>query len=958
MEKYLKPNPTRVLGHALGRALGRLVLTQGPQHTNATAAALSVNSATNVSSGETKVETPALASRFSRLNSTGSNDNVIPVSPEVEGKLNDHAQLEFNIFAQQIPKCLLTALMKKIDLASVHPDWGINKEYSRNTVKQMKGWLIDHYKKIHKDAQSSILREPGLSAQYARTMRKRKREEKPPHTSSSSDAKKKKRASRVTATELVIKLGKNEGYSLSTKQGHLFCNHCSKCIAKKGQIFTQHVKDHHKSQRHKKNVVKNKENEGTLNQDTVYSYLKTASSMASVSRETMNFRFHVLRAFLKAGTPLSSIDVVRPVLEVYAGHSLTHSTNLSKLITDVVALELKQTQDELKNSLVSLCFDGTSNIDEVTAVITRSIIQPTSASGTPKVVQRLIGLPVTTASLHGAQLANVLLHSLLKMGFDGKEVFACMADRCHVNDACFTVLQEHLKMFQNCFRMPCFSHTINNAGKRLFEETLTQSFVFLRLFWNRFQKITKNSRTAKDEFKRVTGESLLSYSNTRWWSKYDCLAQISNVFDKLLLWIDGIKEKVIKPDSALKLYAMLLDDSNLHFLKVELAAYIFLGKKLRRATYLLEGNSQLAFITFNVVKTVLDELKNGISNIPAVAEVSKAAVKWATTTEGHSAIKIAEEEMKIAKAHYDALQDSNIVRRRGRSSRNTEPVSGLTPAQEKAALLRRAKEKLEKKKEEDHLAKILAAKEEMLLAKKAASPPMTEQEWMKYAIDQIESGVNYFIEKFDTGGPCNNALSVFEAASIYHPDTGGSKMSLEDAEKLVKHFALLPSYKDDETKIEQLSAELGEVKFIVQDYQRALRPGNKCKVDAPGYLFNRRDAKIVQMHERENIPYSYTVKYVGETKETKVSSDMVHRVPVDVLSIFYRKKILVPHTYALIEKLVLLQPSSGSAERVFSLLQAFFASNGRRASSLMDLKLATLMLRYHDRDLRPPKLRS
>ena len=36
------------------------------------------------------------------------------------------------------------------------------------------------------------------------------------------------------------------------------------------------------------------------------------------------------------------------------------------MITDVLELELKQTKDELKHSTVSLCFDGTSNIDEVT----------------------------------------------------------------------------------------------------------------------------------------------------------------------------------------------------------------------------------------------------------------------------------------------------------------------------------------------------------------------------------------------------------------------------------------------------------------------------------------------------------------------------------------------------------------------------------------------------------------
>lgn len=47
--------------------------------------------------------------------------------------------------------------------------------------------------------------------------------------------------------------------------------------------------------------------------------------------------------------------------------------------------------------------------------------------------------------------------------------------------------------------------------------------------------------------------------------------------------------------------------------------------------------------------------------------------------------------------------------------------------------------------------------------------------------------------------------------------------------------------------------------------------------------------------------------------------------------------------------LVLLQPSSAAAERIFSLLQAYFSGGGRRGQALQDVILLVLQLQYHGR---------
>jgi hypothetical protein len=48
---------------------------------------------------------------------------------------------------------------------------------------------------------------------------------------------------------------------------------------------------------------------------------------------------------------------------------------------------------------------------------------------------------------------------------------------------------------------------------------------------------------------------------------------------------------------------------------------------------------------------------------------------------------------------------------------------------------------------------------------------------------------------------------------------------------------------------------------------------------------------------------------------------------------------------------VLLQPSSAAAERIFSLLQAYFSGGGRRGQALQDLILLMMQLVYHVRPL-------
>lgn len=70
---------------------------------------------------------------------------------------------------------------------------------------------------------------------------------------------------------------------------------------------------------------------------------------------------------------------------------------------------------------------------------------------------------------------------------------------------------------------------------------------------------------------------------------------------------------------------------------------------------------------------------------------------------------------------------------------------------------------------------------------------------------------------------------------------------------------------------------------------------------------------------------------------------------LNVLEYVWARREKLPACYEMVKIMALMQPSSAAAERIFSLLAAFFAAGGSRARCLKDERLLTLQLRSHDR---------
>jgi len=130
----------------------------------------------------------------------------------------------------------------------------------------------------------------------------------------------------------------------------------------------------------------------------------------------------------------------------------------------------------------------------------------------------------------------------------------------------------------------CLSHMICNAGD-------SASFVLLELFWSYLQKIFAQSTQAQDEWFNVTGTKWPTYSETRWFSKYDVMEKLAKYFPDLLTVITGIAKKKVSPANSSKLLNLLLDPLKSRKLKIQLSSYVETLFPLRNLCYWLETDA-------------------------------------------------------------------------------------------------------------------------------------------------------------------------------------------------------------------------------------------------------------------------------------------------------------------------------------------------------------------------------
>ena len=114
--------------------------------------------------------------------------------------------------------------------------------------------------------------------------------------------------------------------------------------------------------------------------------------------------------------------------------------------------------------------------------------------------------------MNGEELAHQLLRTLsVDFSIPPSSLFAAARDRASVNN----VAIKHLKiLYPNLVDIGCFSHALDHVGEKMVMPNLQK-------FMKSWVSLFAHNACSSIAFKAITGQLPESYSETRWWSKYD-----------------------------------------------------------------------------------------------------------------------------------------------------------------------------------------------------------------------------------------------------------------------------------------------------------------------------------------------------------------------------------------------------------------------------------------------------
>ena len=130
-------------------------------------------------------------------------------------------------------------------------------------------------------------------------------------------------------------------------------------------------------------------------------------------------------------------------------------------------------------------------------------------------------LMLLAKSMTGEEVARQIITILsTEMGVPCHLVVAAMRDRTSVNTVAMRTVSI---LYKEIMDIGCFSHTLNLVGDHM-KTPILDDFVksWISLF--------SHSPKSRLLWKTQTGSSPASYSATRWWSKFEVIRQLLNMF--------------------------------------------------------------------------------------------------------------------------------------------------------------------------------------------------------------------------------------------------------------------------------------------------------------------------------------------------------------------------------------------------------------------------------------------
>ena len=298
------------------------------------------------------------------------------------------------------------------------------------------------------------------------------------------------------------------GEQLTISASRLFCKACRETISLKRSIIQNHVKSTKHSES-KKKLESKVAREGDIAEALKAYDVKMHRKEETLPAEQQVFRVQILTTFMKAGVPISKLKVFRDILEA-GGFRLTDTRHMLDLIPFVLQEEINRIKNEINGRYLSLIFDGTTRLGEVLVIVFRFIVDW-------KLKQRLVRLEFLQKSMTGEEIAREIISVLsVKMGVPSHLLLATMRDRASVNNVAMNAINI---IYPNMLDIGCFSHALDHVGEKFQTPTLDS-------FCNSWIMLFSHSPKSKALFKEQSGRSIITYSKTRWWSRWEVMNQL------------------------------------------------------------------------------------------------------------------------------------------------------------------------------------------------------------------------------------------------------------------------------------------------------------------------------------------------------------------------------------------------------------------------------------------------
>ena len=167
-----------------------------------------------------------------------------------------------------------------------------------------------------------------------------------------------------------------------------------------------------------------------------------------------------------------------------------------------------------------------------------------------------------------------------------------MRDGATVNEA---ALRQLMFFYPRLFDVVCFLHTFHNVDNHF-------EFKILDLFARYWISIFSHSYNARLVWRERTGQSICTFSETCWWSKWEVLRQLSKHFGDVEPFLREDDE--VSPANRRCLLEMFDNPQSCQDLRLELAALVDAGVHFVNATYYLEGDGPPIFTCYERLSAV------------------------------------------------------------------------------------------------------------------------------------------------------------------------------------------------------------------------------------------------------------------------------------------------------------------------------------------------------------------